>query len=91
MIARSNKLPAAHAGLIFKSKFLEAKNISVYEAAIKMNMSQSNLSKFCKGKLNVTAPFATQLFKITGISVEFWMNIQKSYDLYSAGNLARYR
>ncbi|WDE11060.1 HigA family addiction module antitoxin [Thalassomonas haliotis] len=81
-LVRSNQLPVTHAGIIFKKRILERHNITVSDAAKLMHIGRPHLSKFASGKVAVTAPLAMKLEKSTGISAGFWMNIQKSYDLY---------
>ena len=81
-LIRSNKLPVTHAGIIFKKRILERHNITVSEAAKLMHIGRPHLSKFVNGRVGVTAPLAMKLEKSPGISAGFWMNIQKSYDLY---------
>lgn len=86
-ITRSNKLPAKHPGIVFKNRILKRHNITVTDAAIKMQINRPHLNNFANGKVSVTAPLAMKLEKATGISSGFWMNLQKTYDLYVNRNL----
>lgn len=86
-LTRSNRLPAKHPGLVFKTRILDRNDIKITEAAKKMNINRPHLNNFTKGKVSVTAPLAMKLEKATGISSGFWMNLQKSYDLYVNRNL----
>ena len=86
-LTRSIKLPAKHPGIIFKNRILLAHNLSVTEAAKKMHINRSHLNNFSTGKVSVTAPLAMKLEKSTGISAGFWMNLQKTYDLFINSDL----
>lgn len=81
-VSRSNKLPAKHPGQVFKSSVLDRHGINISEAARKLKVNRPHLNNFTKGKVSVTAPFAMKLEAATGISSGFWMNLQKTYDLY---------
>jgi addiction module HigA family antidote len=86
-LIRSNKLPATHPGLIFKKRILEAHNVSISDAAKKMHINRPHLNNFSTGKVGVTVPLAMKLEKATGISAGFWLNLQKTYDLFINRNL----
>lgn len=86
-LVRSNKLPAIHPGLIFKKRILKPHDLTVTEAAKKMHINRPHLNNFAKGKVSVTVPFAMKLEKSTGISAGFWLNLQKTYDLFINRNL----
>ena len=81
-VTRSNKLPAKHPGIIFKTRVLDRHGISISEAARKLKINRPHLNNFTKGKVSVTVSLAMRLEKATGITSGFWMNLQKTYDLY---------
>lgn len=86
-LTRSRELPVVHPGVVFKTRVLQKHNISISDAAKKMNINRPHLNNFTLGKVSVTAPLAMKLEKATGITSGFWMNLQKSYDLYVNRNL----
>lgn len=81
-LTRSDKLPALHPGVIFKKRVLDAHNISISSAAKTMRVNRPHLNNFVNAKVSVTVPFAMKLEKSTGISANFWLNMQKKYDLF---------
>jgi addiction module HigA family antidote len=87
ILIRSNKLPAVHPGLIFKKRILEAYNVSISDAAKKMNINRPHLNNFSSGKVGITVLLAMKLEKSTGITAGFWLNLHKTYDLYMNRNL----
>jgi addiction module HigA family antidote len=86
-LVRSNKLPATHPGLVFKKRILEAHNLSISDAARKMHINRPHLNNFSTGKVGVTVPLAMKLEVATGITAGFWLNLQKTYDLFINRNL----
>ena len=81
-VKRNPGLPATHPGVTFKKKILERNNINISSAAQKMNITRAHLSRFVNGKVSVTGDFAVRLEKACGVSAEFWLNKQNSYDLH---------
>ena len=84
MIERSNKLPVKHPGLIFNERILVRHEISITEAAKKLHMSRKQVSLFANGNSDVSVSLAKKLEVSTGISAGFWLNTQKSYDLFKS-------
>lgn len=85
-LARSNKLPVMHAGVIFSKRILKRHDISITDAAKLLHMSREQASLFVNGKSDVSIVLAKKLEVSTGVSAGFWLNVQKSYDLYVARN-----
>lgn len=81
-IIRSNNLPTQHPGVVFKRFFLDRKNIKLSDAANKLGIDTSHLINFINGEITVTSPLAINLEKATGVSSGFWLNLQKSHNLY---------
>ncbi|WP_395345038.1 HigA family addiction module antitoxin [Ningiella sp. W23] len=86
-LVRNKSLPAQHPGKVFKTKILDAHNITISAAAKKMQVNRPHLNNFTQGKVSVSAAFAMKLEVATGISAGFWMNLQKTYDLHINRNL----
>jgi addiction module HigA family antidote len=85
-LTRSNKLPVKHAGVIFSKRILKRHEISITDAAKHLHMSRKQVSLFVNGKSDVSIVLAKKLELSTGVSAEFWLNVQKSYNLYIARN-----
>lgn len=85
-LIKSNKLPVKHAGVIFNERILKRHKISQTDAAKFLHMSRKQVSLFANGKVSVSVDLAKKLEASTGVSAGFWLNIQKSYDLYVARN-----
>jgi len=85
-IVRSNKLPVKHPGLVFKDKFLDADNMTEVEK--KLHITRQELINFAKGKSSMSIQLGQNLECLTGISLEFWINLQKKYDLHTNNGIS---
>ncbi|MEX0885843.1 MAG: HigA family addiction module antitoxin [Phycisphaeraceae bacterium] len=73
-----------HPGEILKADFLGPMGISAYRLAKDINVQQTRVSKILKGERRITADTALRLAKYFGMEPEFWMNLQKRYELETA-------
>ncbi len=60
---------------------LEAREIKKSDFALQLQMRPSHFSELLHGKRNVSAGVAIKLEYLLGISAEFWMRVQTSYDI----------
>ncbi len=67
-------------GLTLKSE-LEERDIKQKDFAKQIGMQPSHLSELIKGKMAITADIADRIESVLGISAEFWLNMQSSYEL----------
>lgn len=70
-----------HPGEILKEEFLEPLNITAYRLAKNIGVQQIQISRIIKGELGISADIATRLGKFFGNSAEFWMNLNRNYEL----------
>lgn len=73
-----------HVGEILRELFLSELGVSVTEAAEKLGVSRPALSRLIHEKTGISAEMAIRLGKAFNNSPEFWMNMQKQYDLWEA-------
>lgn len=71
---------AIHPGDILADE-LEARGLTQKEFAKEMGMYPANLNKIIKGKANVTEKIAERLEELLGITKEFWLDIQRDYEI----------
>ena len=76
-----------HPGLFFKKEILEARNISVTDAAKALGVTRKSLSLFINGRVNCTCGMARRIAVSTGTEVAFWFNMQTQLDIWKAENL----
>jgi addiction module HigA family antidote len=59
-------------------------NLNAYRLATSIGITQTHLSQIINGKRSITPNVALRLGKYFGQSPEFWMNLQRRYDLERA-------
>jgi addiction module HigA family antidote len=72
--------PAIHPGEILGDELKELK-ISAAELARQIKVPPNRISQLIAGKRNITGDTALRLGHWFKNSADFWMNLQKSYDL----------
>lgn len=70
-----------HPGEILRHDFLEEFDLTVEGTAIETGISVERLSAILAGRDTVTAEVALRLGRFFTTSPEFWLNLQRSYDL----------
>ena len=64
----------------YLDEFLKEDKISKEEFLIKSNMSSNDFDDFMNCKIGVTPELAEKLFKVTGVSINIWLNLQNSFN-----------
>jgi addiction module HigA family antidote len=77
-----NKPP--HVGEILRELYLEPLEISITDAAEHLGITRQALSRLTHEKTGISAEMAIRLSKAFGTSPEFWMNLEKQYELWQA-------
>ena len=72
--------PAIHPGEVLADE-LDETGVSVGELARQIDVPTLRLSQVVKGKRPVTGDIALRLGHWFGMSPQFWLNLQTSYDL----------
>ena len=74
---------ATHPGEILLDEIL-ANDVSQSDFAKQIGYKRSQLNEIIKGKRNVNAELALLLEKALGVDAEYWLEVQKNYDLDKA-------
>lgn len=77
-------IPLATPGEILKYEFLEPMNITPYRLAMNTGMQPIAVSEIIEGKRSVTPETALKLGAFFEMEAEFWMNLQRHYELEKA-------
>jgi HTH-type transcriptional regulator/antitoxin HigA len=81
------KTPVAiHPGELLLEE-IEERELKKTDIAGQLGILPGNLSELFKGKRHINARLAVKLEKILGISAEYWMGLQSTYDLTIAREL----
>ena len=75
------KLPPIHPGEILKEEFLDPMGISPYKLAKDIGVPQTQISQIIHGKRSITPITAVRLSLYFGNSTEFWLNLQRDFEL----------
>jgi addiction module HigA family antidote len=70
-----------HPGLIVKDEF-DATGMSVTEAAERLGVSRTSLSRLLNGHAGISPEMALRLSKFFNTSIEMWINLQAQYDTW---------
>lgn len=70
-------------GEILKEEFLEPLGISNYRLAKTIGVGETSIGEIVRGKRTISTAMAYRLAAALGTTPEFWMNLQRDYDLLS--------
>jgi len=74
--------PPTHPGEMLLKEFLEPLGISQMELARHMGWTYARLNEIVKGRRGITAASALTLGEALGTGPEFWLNLQRDWDLW---------
>ena len=74
-------LPPVHPGEVLKEEFMKPLGLSANGLARVVLVPPNRISAIVNGDRSVTADTALRLAKAFGTTPEFWLNLQKRYDL----------
>lgn len=74
-----NPLPP---GVVVKDALIDGANLSVTEAAVKLGVTRTTLSRLLNGHSGISPEMALRLSKLFGTSIEMWINLQAQYDTW---------
>ena len=83
-MGRSKKLPPIHPGEILLEEFLKPLGMSMNKLAEKLHVPANRITQIVEGRRGVTGETALSLARYFGTSAEFWLGMQKDYDLQVA-------
>jgi antitoxin HigA-1 len=70
-----------HPGEVLDEEFMQPFNLTNYKLAKAIDVQQITISLIKRGKRGITADTALRFAKYFGTTPEFWMNLQREYDL----------
>ncbi len=76
-----NHIPTIHPGEILREEFIKPMGITPYRLAKSTKMPATRVSEIIKEKRGISADTALRLGKFFGTSAEFWLGLQKEYEL----------
>lgn len=72
-----------HPGEIIREILITGANMTVTEAAQRLSVSRTTLSRLINGNIGISSDMALRLSKLLpNTDIIFWMNIQRDYDVW---------
>ncbi len=75
------KMKPVHPGAIIREDILKEMNLTITKAAKGLGISRKQLSEIVNETSSVSAEMAVRLEQGFGVSAEFWLDLQKKYDI----------
>ena len=74
----------SHPGEVLYELFLQPLDMSAGALAKRLDVKRTRIERLVKGETGLTADTALRLSTFFGNTAEFWMNLQRAYDLHKA-------
>lgn len=74
-----------HPGQVLKEMYLEPLTLNQTDAATNLGVARKTLSMLLNGHQGISAEMALRLSKAFNTTPELWLNMQRNYDLWNAG------
>lgn len=78
------KMVAIHPGEFLREDFLKPLQMSANALALALRVPGTRISEIINERRGITADTALRLARYFGTSAEYWINMQKAYELASA-------
>lgn len=82
-------MPPVHPGEILREMFIRERNLTITEVAKGLKIARSNLSGITNGHSGISPELAVKLSEAFGNTAQFWINLQKNYELWHAEKKVR--
>src|SRR4051812_42354505 len=73
--------PPVHPGEMLREEFMKPSGISINGLALELHVPVTRISQIVNERRGITADTALRLGRYFGTSADFWMNLQKNYEL----------
>jgi addiction module HigA family antidote len=77
-------LPPSHPGEILREMFIKEHQLTITEVAKGLGIARANLSAIVNERAGISPELAVKLSIAFGNSSQFWINLQKNYELWYA-------
>jgi antitoxin HigA-1 len=79
-----NRMRPVHPGEVLREEFLGPLGMSANHLARELGVPANRISSILNGSRSVTADTALRLGRYFAMSPDFWLNLQKTFDLRTA-------
>lgn len=77
-----SKMPPVHPGAVLREDILKEMKLSITKAAENLQVSRKQLSEVVNEGAAISAEMAVRLEEAFGVHAEFWLDMQKAYDIW---------
>ncbi len=77
-------LPKVHPGEILREEFIKEQGLTITELAKGLHIARGNLSAVVNERAGISPELAVKLSEAFGNTAQFWVNLQKNYELWYA-------
>ncbi|HEX8394298.1 MAG TPA: HigA family addiction module antitoxin [Longimicrobium sp.] len=77
-------LPPVHPGEMLMEEFIRPHGLSLAETARRLRISYQRLHEIVHGKRGASTDTALRFEALFGMEAEFWLNLQRDWDLWHA-------
>lgn len=78
------KRPPVHPGEMLREEFLIPLDLSANRLAMELRVPVTRISEIVNGRRAISADTALRLERYFGMSADFWLGLQKDFDLQTA-------
>ncbi|MBI4889057.1 MAG: HigA family addiction module antidote protein [Acidobacteria bacterium] len=87
-MSRTRRLPPIHPGEILREECLIPMGLTANQLALSLRVPATRIHEILNGKRGISADTALRLARYFGTTPKFWLNLQASYELELAEDLA---
>lgn len=84
-----SEMKPVHPGAILREDVLKEMKISITKAAKELNVSRKQLSEVVNESASISAEMAVRFESGFGINAEFWLDMQKNFDIWKVKSSGR--
>jgi addiction module HigA family antidote len=77
----------SHPGEVLQELYLDPLGLSAYRLAKRVRVPRTRIERLIKGDTALTADTAMRLAQVFSTTAEYWMNLQRAWDLARAREL----
>src|ERR1700739_2667545 len=84
-----SQMPPVHPGAVLREDILREMKLSITKAAENLKVSRKQLCEVVNETASVSAEMAVRLEDAFGVTAEFWLDMQKAYDIWKVKQSGR--
>ena len=80
----NRNLAPVHPGEILREEYIQERGLTITEVAKGLGIARANLSAIVNERAGISPELAVKLSEAFGNTAQFWVNLQKNYELWYA-------